>query len=194
MSRDRLRIGDSVYRINNQTLKDACKEGRKRYEANKDFRPKYRNADPQALENQHIRGYLGELTTANMLSLFSQDVQRHFADPKKDKTHADIQVEEKLNLEIKTQREENWDYFGRTVPVSQLKEQPKWNYIIFVTLLGDNEQVCFKGYATVEQLKKAPVVNLGSGDNYQLPADQIKPIDELLDMLESNKQCAVSVK
>lgn len=96
---------------------------------------------------------------------------------------------------MKTWREQHWDYFGRTIAVSQLdRVLEKSKAILWCVVLETDDgwgnyiltdKVRIQGWSTTDDIKAAPEVELGKKriKNRQIKLGDVKPLDQLVELL-----------
>lgn len=173
-------IDRSFYPILENTKAKAINEANYRLQECSSYYSKYFPSSYQ----QHLVGALGEAIAYSYFDM-NNLCPRHNEIVNRP---PDIFVGD-IGIEVKTQRKANWAKYGRAVPTKQLQHS-NYSFVLWVVLSDCLNEASVYGYSTIEDLRGAPVVDLGAGKNFQIDEKKVMPSSSLLEILYDRTQIA----
>jgi hypothetical protein len=138
----------------------------------------YRN-----LQGSHRKGKYGEVAVEKWAKALGLEVESVFRDISQ--TRREDLVIGGIRVEVKTWDDGTWDDMGRCVTPGQLGTlRRKADAIIWCSVEGS--EVTLHGWSTLDDIEVQPVKMTGPSHypvaNHQVPAEQLRPLDRLLDL------------
>ena len=140
--------------------------------------------------NSHLRGKCGEVAVSRLLKAYGVTVEDHWEDLALIAA-ADLTLENKIRVDVKTWDERYWEEMGRCIAYGQVPTlREKADVIIWChseSVVRPGMKVFAAGWSNTSEIELSPrrMTGPASGrkvDNYQLDVDAMRPIIDLISL------------
>lgn len=140
--------------------------------------------------NSHLRGKCGEVAVSRLLKSHGVAVEDHWIDLALISA-ADLTLQSKIRVDVKTWDERYWDEMGRCIAFGQLPTlRKKADVIIWCqseSFVRPGMKVIVAGWSKTSEIELSPRRMTGPAtgrkvDNYQLDVGSLRPINDLISL------------